>query len=107
MTKPAAAKPASRKAPEEQRLALPDASIAEINARLRRVEGQVRAVQAMIAERRDCHAIAQQMAAARSALERAMVQLMAQSMAHCLRPNGVSDERELNRLTETFAKLLG
>ena len=45
------------------------------------------------------------MSAARSALERAMVQLMAQSMVHCLKPSG-EGERELGRLTETFVKLL-
>lgn len=89
----------------ETALAIPTDAADEIVARLRRVEGQIRAVQQMIAERRDCHAIAQQMSAARSALERAMVQLMAQSMAHCLKPNG-QGERELNRLTETFVKLL-
>lgn len=89
----------------ETPLAIPDASLDEILARLRRVEGQVRAVQHMLQERRDCHAIAQQMSAAKSALERAMVQLMAQSMVHCLRPNG-EGERELGRLTETFVKLL-
>lgn len=86
-------------------LAIPEQAADEIVARLRRVEGQIRAVQQMIADRRDCHAIAQQMSAARSALERAMVQLMAQSMVHCLRPNG-QGEKELSRLTDTFVKLL-
>ena len=93
----------------EQPLRIDDETVREILARLRRVEGQVRAVQRMITERRDCHAIAQQMSAARSALERATVQLMATSMAQCLRPNGDRaqvDERELHRLTETFVKLL-
>lgn len=93
----------------EQTLQIDDETVQEILGRLRRVEGQVRAVQRMIAERRDCHAIAQQMSAARSALERATVQLMATSMAQCLRPNGKTaavDERELQRLTETFVKLL-
>ncbi len=77
--------------------------------RLRRVEGQIRAVQRMIAERRDCHAVVQQMAAARAALERATVQLMATSMAECIRPRaeGGIDESELKRLTDTFVKLLG
>jgi len=96
-------------APAEQQLQIDDETVHEILARLRRVEGQVRAVQRMIEERRDCHAIAQQMSAARSALERATVQLMASSMAQCLRPNGKAatvDERELHRLTETFVKLL-
>lgn len=99
----------ARKMPGEQALRIDEATTHEILARLRRVEGQVRAVQRMIQERRDCHAIANQMAAARAALERATVQLMATSMAQCLRPNGkqsVVDERELHRLTETFVKLL-
>ena len=80
--------------------------VEQIQGRLRRVEGQIAAIQRMIAERRDCHAIAQQMSAARAALDRAAVQLMAQSMAQCLRPNGSIDEHELSNLTETFIKLL-
>lgn len=102
----AAADPAKRPAKTEPSLSIRDETADEIVARLRRVEGQVRAVQRMIAERRDCHAIAQQMAAARSALDRATVQLMASSMAECLRPGGSVDERELSHLTETFIKLL-
>ncbi len=88
-------------------LRISDEVVEEILGRLRRVEGQVRAVQRMIGERRDCHAIVQQMSAARSALERATVQLMATSMASCLRSDGKGvDERELARLTDTFVKLL-
>jgi DNA-binding FrmR family transcriptional regulator len=92
----------------EARLEIEDGTLEEILGRLRRVEGQVRAIQRMLGERRDCHAIAQQMSAARAALERATVQLMTSSMAHCLRPNakGEVDDRELARLTETFVKLL-
>lgn len=104
-----ARKTAPAPAAGEQTLQIDDETVQEILGRLRRVEGQVRAVQRMISERRDCHAIAQQMSAARSALERATVQLMATSMAQCLRPNGKTvavDERELHRLTETFVKLL-
>jgi DNA-binding FrmR family transcriptional regulator len=93
----------------EDALRVPDSVVADVTARLRRVEGQVRAVQRMIAERRDCHAVVQQMAAARAALERATVQLMATSMAECIRPKseGGIDEAELKRLTDTFVKLLG
>ena len=83
-----------------------DEVVGQIQGRLRRVEGQIAAIQRMIAERRDCYAIAQQMSAARAALDKAAVQLMAQSMARCLRPNGSVDEHELNNLTETFIKLL-
>ena len=87
-------------------LQLSEEVVEQIQGRLRRVEGQIAAIQRMIAERRDCHAIAQQMSAARAALDRAAVQLMAQSMAQCLRPNGSVDEHELTNLTETFIKLL-
>jgi len=51
--------------------------------RLARVEGQLRGVQklvALAAEPPDCDAVAQQMAAARKALDRAFVQLLSASM---------------------------
>jgi DNA-binding FrmR family transcriptional regulator len=61
----------------------------------------------MLAERVDCQQIVQQMAAARGALDRAMVQLMVGSMTECLRArDGTIDEHELRRLGERFAKLL-
>lgn len=91
----------------KRRLALSDEDVGSLRARLRRAEGQVRAVERMVAERADCHDIVQQMSAVRAALDRAMVQLMVGSMANCLRPdNGVVDEAELRRLGETFTKLL-
>ena len=51
--------------------------------RLARIEGQLRGVQklvALAAEPSDCDAVAQQMAAARKALDRAFVQLLSASM---------------------------
>lgn len=88
-------------------LSIADADSAALRARLRRLEGQIRAVTRMIEERADCHAIVQQMSAARGALDRAMVQLMVTSMTTCLtRGDGKVAEAELARLGETFAKLL-
>lgn len=95
-----------RRGRQAHELQLSEDVVEQIQGRLRRVEGQIAAIQRMIAERRDCHAIAQQMSAARAALDRAAVQLMANSMAQCLRPNGSVDEHELSNLTETFIKLL-
>jgi CsoR family transcriptional regulator, copper-sensing transcriptional repressor len=93
----------------ERRLEIEDDTAADIILRLRRVEGQVRAIEQMIEQRRDCHTIAQLMGAAKSALERATVQLMTASMAGCLSAgrNGAYDQRELARLTDTFVKILG
>lgn len=51
--------------------------------RLARIEGQLRGVQklvALAAEPSDCEAVAQQMAAARKALDRAFVQLLSASV---------------------------
>ena len=52
--------------------------------RLARVEGQLRGVQRMIAEERDCEAIAQQLSAARGALSRAFTELIACAIEHRL-----------------------
>jgi DNA-binding FrmR family transcriptional regulator len=97
---------ALRKSKATPTLRISDDALEQIQGRLRRVEGQVQAIQRMLAERRDCHAIAQQMAAARAALDRATVQLMTTSMTECLRPNGHVDDEEMSRLTDTFIKLL-
>ncbi len=45
--------------------------------RLARVEGQLRGIQKMIARDEDCESIAQQMAAARGALDKAFAELVA------------------------------
>jgi DNA-binding FrmR family transcriptional regulator len=53
--------------------------------RLARIEGQLRGVQKLIAlaaEPADCDAVAQQMAAARKALDRSFVQLLTSSMVN-------------------------
>ena len=48
--------------------------------RLRRVEGQLRGIQGMIGADAGCEAVAQQIAAARRALDRAFYEMMACSM---------------------------
>lgn len=88
-------------------LQIADTAAAEIVGRLKRVEGQVRAIQRLIIERRDCHLIAQQLSAAKVALGRAGVQLMATRMAECVRKDEIgADDNELQRLTSTFMKML-
>jgi DNA-binding FrmR family transcriptional regulator len=53
-------------------------------SRLRRVEGQIRAVQAMVERGDECAEIAQQLAAARKALDRAFFEMMGCAMAAVL-----------------------
>jgi CsoR family transcriptional regulator, copper-sensing transcriptional repressor len=61
-------------------------------SRLRRAEGQVRAVARLIEEGYDCEAVAQQLTAARKALDRAFYALVGCAVEHGqVAPNGVSD----------------
>ena len=52
--------------------------------RLKRVEGQLRGIQKMIAGDAECERIAQQLAAARKGLDRAFYQMMACMLEHQL-----------------------
>ncbi len=65
--------------------------------RLKRAEGQMRGVQRMIQEERDCEAILQQLAAVRSALHTASLSLARSYATACL-----SDARD----TETAAQVI-
>ncbi len=49
----------------------------QMTQRLARVEGQLRGVQKLIAEEQDCEKIAQQLSAARKALDKAFFQMVA------------------------------
>ncbi len=57
---------------------------AAIQVRLRRVEGQIAGLQRMLAAGRDCAEIAQQVAAARAALDRVAIDLLAAGLDRCL-----------------------
>ena len=78
----------------------------ELVLRLKRVEGQLRAVQRMIEEGNDCEPIAQQLTAARKALDKAFFELMACAIEHPEFSGGhEKDPLRLQRLTRTLAKL--
>jgi DNA-binding FrmR family transcriptional regulator len=73
--------------------------------RLARVEGQLRGVQRLIAlasQPTDCDAVAQQMAAARKALDRAFVQLLTASIVTQSR-----QAADLEQARESAARLAG
>ncbi|OFX12681.1 MAG: hypothetical protein A2V59_11175 [Armatimonadetes bacterium RBG_19FT_COMBO_69_19] len=76
--------------------------------RLRRIEGQIKGLQRMLVEDRDCTEIAQQIAAARAALDRVAVDLISAGLENCLRlelegkPHG---RNTLHKLQRTFLML--
>ncbi|SFQ41857.1 metal-sensitive transcriptional regulator [Salibacterium halotolerans] len=57
----------------------------EMKNRLKRVEGQVRGVQKMMEESKDCKDVVYQMSAARTALDRAMAYIVAENLEECIR----------------------
>jgi DNA-binding FrmR family transcriptional regulator len=58
---------------------------ATLLARLKRIEGQVRGLQRMLEEGRDCAEVAQQVAATRAALNRVAMDLVAAGLEQCVR----------------------
>jgi DNA-binding FrmR family transcriptional regulator len=56
----------------------------QINKRLSRIEGQIRGVQRMIDENRDCRDILQQLIAIRSAVQAASLNFMQDVASDCL-----------------------
>lgn len=76
--------------------------------RLRRVEGQVKGVQRMLGEDRECAEIIQQIAAARAALDRVALDLISSGLEQCLRQElrGKTQAKStLVKLQKTFMML--
>jgi DNA-binding FrmR family transcriptional regulator len=59
-------------------------TVDDVTKRLRRVEGQVRGIQQMLAEGRDCRDVVTQISAANKALEQAGFVLVAAGLRWCL-----------------------
>jgi DNA-binding FrmR family transcriptional regulator len=74
--------------------------------RLRRIEGQVRGIQNMIGQDRDCTDIIQQLSAVRSAVQQTGLEVMRVYASQCLAdPNGeLSDEALLDYLVGALGK---
>ena len=73
--------------------------------RLKRVEGQLRGIQAMIDEGRDCERVTQQLSAARRALDKVFFQVLACAIQAA--PPGAkaqAPEQRLSQAAELLAK---
>ena len=62
--------------------------------RLSRIEGQVRGVKRMVAERQCCDEVLTQTAAVRSALDRVVTKLVQDELVHCLTTCGQLDAED-------------
>ncbi len=70
--------------PTQPGIDLPAETIDGLQKRLRRVEGQVRGIQQMLADSRDCREVVTQIAAANKALEQVGFVLIAAGLTWCL-----------------------
>lgn len=57
---------------------------ADLHKRLRRIEGQVRGIQNMLEEERECRDIVTQIAAVTKAMEQVGFRMLASGLTHCL-----------------------
>jgi len=74
--------------------------------RLRRIEGQVRGLQRMIDEGKDCESVLNQLAAVKSALDRVGIFLISHRMKECLTQDSRTDVNEdaMEQAFEIFLK---
>ncbi len=86
---------------------LPEETVADLTRRLRRAEGQVRGVQQMLAEGRDCRDIVTQLSAVTKALDQAGFVLVAAGLTWCLSDpeRAAAEGYELEDVKKMFLKL--
>ena len=86
---------------------LPEATVADLTRRLRRAEGQVRGVQQMLAEGRDCRDIVTQLSAVTKALDQVGFVLVAAGLTWCLSDpeRAAAEGYELEDVKKMFLKL--
>jgi DNA-binding FrmR family transcriptional regulator len=86
---------------------LPAETVKDLRNRLRRIEGQVRALQQMLADGRDCREIVTQLSAANKALEQTGFVLVAAGLTWCLEDpqRSAAEGYELADVQKMFTKL--
>ncbi len=86
---------------------LPEETLADLHRRLRKVEGQIRGIQAMLADGRDCRDVVTQMSAAGKAMDQAGFLLVAAGLQWCLEDpeRSAAEGYELADVQKMFLKL--
>jgi len=86
---------------------LPDEVVDDVRKRLRRVAGQVQAVERMLAEGQECRDVVTQVSAATKALEQAGFKLVAAGLSYCLEypDEAAADGYPLETIERMFLRL--
>jgi DNA-binding FrmR family transcriptional regulator len=84
-----------------------DNAVGDVVKRLRRAEGQIRGVIAMLEEGRDCADVVTQLAAVSRALDRAGFKIIASGLQQCLTPRskGGDPSVDLEQMEKLFLSL--
>ena len=86
---------------------LPEDVTSDLQRRLRRAEGQIRGVQQMLDEGRECRDIVAQLAAVRTALGNVGFKLLVAGMQACISDPKIAEERgfTIEEVERLFTKL--
>ena len=86
---------------------LPDRTIDDLLKRLRRVEGQLRGIQQMLTDGRECRDVVTQISAASKALDQAGFKLVASGLTYCLThpEQAAEDGYDIDDVQKMFMKL--
>ena len=86
---------------------LPDDVSTDLAKRLRSIEGQVRGIQQMLAENRECRDVVAQVSAASKALDQVGFKLLATGLSHCLAnpKEAAANGFDLEEVEKLFMKL--
>ncbi len=86
---------------------MPERTIDDLLQRLRRVEGQIRGIQQMLTDGRECRDVVTQISAARKALDQAGFELVASGLTYCLAhpEDAARDGYDIDDVQKMFMKL--
>ena len=86
---------------------LPEETMTDLHRRLRKVEGQVRGIQAMLDDGRDCRDVVTQLSAASKALDQAGFLLVSAGLQWCLEDpeRSAAEGYEVADVQKMFLKL--
>jgi DNA-binding FrmR family transcriptional regulator len=86
---------------------LPDEVHNDLQKRLRRIEGQVRGIQQMLTEDRECRDVITQVSAASKALDQVGLRILVNGMARCLEDADTAAEHgfDIDEVERLFLKL--
>ena len=82
-------------------------AVGDVVKRLRRAEGQIRGVIAMLESGRDCTEVVTQLAAVSRALDRAGFKVIASGLQQCVTANGAGEDRtaDMEQMEKLFLSL--